>query len=376
MSLAAARCHRPKKARDMKKTIATLLPLLAFVCACEDFSSESAGSSAGELFWSLNPVIRIAPTKSSAEIPDTNDFILKVTDSAGKVLYEGAYGDSPEKLLVEPGTYSLCVRSAEFTRPEFDRPQYGDDQEVLVKGGESVHVKLMCSQVNSGVRLKTAPDFLTTYPDGVLFLKSAEGRLMYSYTEKRVAYFKAGDVTLQLAESGGTPKDLITRNLMPSEILTLNISAPSAGTNSINIAVDTSKIWTVEDYVIGSADDGSNSGEDTSSAISVSEAASHAGESDVWVYGYIVGGDLTSAGKTVKTSGITKNTHLAIATRSSVTAKASCVAVELPKGAVRDALNLVDHPELIGTRIYLKGNIVSSYFGTVGLKGTSEYQKI
>lgn len=359
----------------MKKTIATLLSLLALACACDDFSSESAGSSSGELFWSLNPVIRIAPTKASAEIPDTNDFILKVTDSAGKVLYEGSYGDSPEKLLVSPGTYSLSVRSAEFTRPEFDRPQYGDDQEVLVKGGESVHVRLMCSQVNAGVRLKTSPDFLTSYPDGVLFLKSAEGRLMYSYTERRTAYFNAGDVTLQLAESGGTPKDLITRNLMPSEILTLNISAPSAGTNSINIAVDTTKIWTTEDYVIGVVDDGSNSGGDTSSAISVSDAASHAGESDVWVYGYIVGGDLTSAGKTVKTSGISKNTHFALAARSSITAKASCVAVELPKGPVRDALNLVDHPEYIGTRIYVKGNIVSSYFGTIGLKGTSEYQK-
>ena len=97
------------------------------------------------------------------------------------------------------------------------------------------------------------------------------------------------------------------------------------------------------------------------------------GEDGVWVFGYIVGGDLSTAGATVKTSKLTKSTHLAIAARSSVTAKASCVAVELPKGAVRDALNLVDHPDLIGSRVYLKGSIVASYFGTTGLKSVSDY---
>jgi hypothetical protein len=86
-----------------------------------------------------------------------------------------------------------------------------------------------------------------------------------------------------------------------------------------------------------------------------------------------VGGDLTSAGKSVKTSGITSKTHLALAARSSVTDKASCVAVELPSGKVRDAINLADHPDLIGTRIYLKGNVVEKYYGTTGLKGTSEF---
>ena len=107
--------------------------------------------------------------------------------------------------------------------------------------------------------------------------------------------------------------------------------------------------------------------------MSVSDASSHIGEDEIWVYGYIVGGDLSTAGTTVKTSKLTKATHLAIAARSSVTAKASCVSVELPKGPVRDALNLVDHPDLIGSRVYLKGSVVASYFGTTGLKGVTDY---
>ena len=143
--------------------------------------------------------------------------------------------------------------------------------------------------------------------------------------------------------------------------------------------MDTTKHWSSDLLVIG-GDGGTNEeplhGDDTeevtSSAISVGEAASHVNE-DIWLYGYIVGGDLTSAGATVKTSKITKNTHLAIAARASVTAKSSCIAVELPKGNIRDALNLVDHPDLIGTRVYLKGSLVPSYFGTTGLKSVSDY---
>ena len=86
-----------------------------------------------------------------------------------------------------------------------------------------------------------------------------------------------------------------------------------------------------------------------------------------------MGGDLTSNGKSVKTSDITKATHLALADRSSITSKASCLAVELPKGKVRDALNLVDHPDLIGRRVYVKGDVVAGYFNTRGLKNTNDY---
>ena len=133
--------------------------------------------------------------------------------------------------------------------------------------------------------------------------------------------------------------------------------------------------WLWDHYTIGGDNGDDNSGSDISNAISVGDAAAHAGENGVWVYGYIVGGDLTANGKSVKTSGITKPSHLAMAARSSITEKVSCIAVELPSGSIRDALNLVDHPELIGTRVYVKGNIVETYFGTTGLKGTSDYSK-
>ena len=364
------------------KRLWALLPLVAALGACDDFGLRSGGQ--GELRW----IIEGDGTRaSSAEIPDTNDFILKVSDAQGKVLYEGAYGNSPESLLVDAGSYTVSVHSIEFTAPGFSRPVYGDEQVVVVKAGATVTVRLWCVLENAGVRLQVAPDFLTSYPDGVLFLKSGDTRLMYGYSEKRIAYFKPGPVSLVLSNNGAD-EILLNRNLDARTILTLSISAPHGGTaagSSITVAVDTSKVWNNESYIIGGGGSGSGSGSGGSggsnddqgdaidNAYSVSQASAHTGEDNVWVFGYIVGGDLSTAGATVKTSKITKATHLAIAARSTVTAKASCVAVELPKGPVRDALNLVDHPDLIGTRVYLKGSLVTSYFGTTGLKSVSDY---
>jgi len=355
-----------------------LLPLVAALGACEDFGRLPGGQ--GELKWVIGDVG--TATRASSEIPDTNDFILTVSDAKGNVLYEGAYGDSPESLLVDAGNYTVAVRSITFTVPGFSKPVYGDEQVVVVKAGTSVTVKLACTLQNAGIRLNIASDFLTSFPDGVLFLKSGDTRLMYGYSESRIAYFNPGPVSLILYNEG-KDETLLSRNLDARTILTLGISAPYGGTassSSISVSVDTTKTWNTESYVIG-GDSGNSSGgsdgqgddQETGDAYTVAEAPSHAGETEVWVYGYIVGGDLSTAGTTVKTSKITKNTHLAIAARSSVTAKASCVSVELPKGSVRDALNLVDHPDLIGSRVYLKGNLVTSYFGTTGLKGVTEY---
>ena len=370
------------------KRLWALLPLVAALGACDDFGLRSVRQ--GELRWIIDGG-GAGTRASSAEIPDTNDFILKVTDAGGKVLYEGAYGESPESLLVDAGSYTVAVHSIEFTAPGFSRPVYGDEQVVVVKAGATVTVRLDCVLENAGVRLQVAPDFLTSYPDGVLFLKSGDTRLMYGYSEKRIAYFKPGPISLVL-NNRGADEILLTRTLDARTILTLSISAPHGGAaaaSSITVAVDTAKVWNHESYVIGGGGSGSGSGSgggtgggtgggddpgsELDNAYSVSQASEHVGEDGVWVFGYIVGGDLSTAGTTVKTSKLTKATHLAIAARSTVTAKASCVAVELPKGGIRDALNLVDHPDLIGSRVYLKGSIVASYFGTTGLKSVSDY---
>ena len=348
----------------VKKVLPCLCAGLVLALAaggCDDFSRRE---TPGELRWEAS-----LPSTRSEALPDVDSFLLSIRDSKGTVLYEGSLGRSPEALSVDPGSYTLRLVSLSFEAPAFDRPQYGDETVVVVSAGQKVTARLECRMLNSGIRLRVKPEFLECCPDGVLYLSSAEGRLLWTYNEQRTAYFKPGPVNLILYSQGKDEK-LLTRTLQPREVLSLGVSAASGSTTGIKVQLDTSKTWISDDFLLG----GPYGGEDKESAVSVADAASYIGSSGVWLQGYVVGGDLSAAGATVKTSGITKATHLALASRASVTAKASCVAVELPSGKVREALNLVDHPELIGRKIYVKGNVVESYFGTVGLKGCSEWQ--
>lgn len=347
-----------------------LLPLLAGLGACDDFSFLAVEQENGELRWSLDKRFL---TKSTAEIPDTNRFLLSIRDAQGEILYEGEYGDSPEYLPVRPGYYTVSVVSIPFSAPAFSRPQYGDEKVVAVASGESVCVKLLCSLCNAGIRLRADESFLHAHPGGVLYIEQGETRLRYESNETRIAYVFPQETSVLLYRDS-REETLYTRRLEARQILTVHLSTTENGEqNSISVAVDTTRNWTDDELNTGESG-GKHSGESWEDAFPVSEAAAHTGEKGRWICGYIVGGDLTASGKNVKTSGIGKNTHFALADRSSITTKESCVAVELPKGDLRDQLNLADHPELIGTRIYLKGNVTESYYGTVGLKGTSEYR--
>ena len=354
--------------RHCKKWLGALLPLMLGLAACDDFAPAGDDGN-GQLRWVLDH--GVLTKANTEEMPDTNDFILTVRNAAGNILYEGTYGASPQVLDVEEGYYTVSIVSVKFDTPAFSKPQYGDEQVVRVPGGQSVTVKLCCSLQNAGIRLRTGSDFLTAYPDGILFVKQGDVKLKYLYRETRVAYVKPGSVSVILNESG-KEQTLFTRNLAAREILSVSISAPggSSGVSGITVQTDTTKLWENEEFVIGSGGSGGQPGAD----YSVAEASRHIGEEGVWVTGYIVGGDLTSAGKSVKTYDITKNTHIALADRSSVTDKEACIAVELPSGKVRNALNLVDHPELIGRRVSVKGNLVEKYFGTLGLKASSDYK--
>ncbi|MBQ1635344.1 MAG: DUF4493 domain-containing protein [Bacteroidales bacterium] len=306
-----------------------------------------------------------------AAFPDTNDFLLTVSDSKGKIIYEGTYGASQESFTLDEGTYTVNARSCEFSAPLFDSPQWGDTQVASVKAGKTTVVTLACVQLNSGIRLRIASTFITAYPGATLFLKSAAGKLMYGYKETRIAYFQPGTVNLEMND-GGVETTLFSRRLEPQQVLTLGVNVDGKSSrNGIVVQVDTTRNWTKEDITVGGG--GDNAGFDMEKAYSVSEAKSHAGEEDVWVYGYIVGGDLSSS-KCSFSPPFSSRTNLVLATKSSCKDKSLCMSVQLAKGNVRDNLNLVDHPSLVGRQIFIKGTIVEAYYGIPGVQNISEYQ--
>lgn len=315
-------------------------------------------------------------TRTSAEIPDADDFTITVTDSKGKSVYSGLYGACPEELEVPAGSYVVSALSAEFEKPVFSAPQYGDAQCVLVPDGAAADVNLECSQQNSGVRLKVDSDFLTAYPDGVLFLKSPQGKLMYGYSEKRIAYFLPGQVSLMLSR-GSVDQVLMTRTLQAGEILDLKIDVATSSPSQtdgpsarIKVAVDTSRVWLSDVYEIGGASD---KGSAPSSALTVSQAIASVGTQGVWVCGYIVGGDLTSSSASFSAP-FQSRTNILLGPKSSTSVKSSCLSVQLPAGEFRDALNLVDDSSILGKKVYIKGDIVEAYYGIPGIKNVSDYK--
>lgn len=344
--------------------------LLAAV-SCQMLGMPDEASEKGELRISFCDNV----TKVVEEIPDTSDFLLTVSGPDGNVVYDGVYGDSPESIMVDAGSYNIYVRSCEFTKPSFATPQYGDEQCVVVPTGGVADVKLTCVQMNSGLLLKLDESFLRNCPDAVLFLRSSAGKLMYGYSEKRIAYFPPGSVSLMMSENG-TDKVLFTRNLQPRTVLEIHISAAEdsgqSAQENIRVAVDTSRVWNTESYVIGGGDS-SGKGHSVSDALTVSQAIASVGEEGVWVCGYIVGGDLTSSSASFDPP-FTFRTNIVLGSRSSSSSRSSCISVSLPAGEIRDEINLVDNPHLLGRKVCLKGDLVESYYGMPGLKNLVDYE--
>ena len=315
-------------------------------------------------------------TRAVSEIPDTSDFIISITDSKGAVKYKGAYGDCPESMLVPSGSYVVKAVSTEFEKPAFSMPQYGDEQCVVVPDGGVVDVDLVCRQLNSGVKLNINKSFLTECPDGVLFLKSDQGKLMYGYSERRIAYFLPGQVSLILS-TNGKDETLLTKTLLAQEILSLGVnvaaskdSETSSKSGRVSISVDTLRNWITDSYVIGGEN---NIGADVTDAMTVQQARSSAGSEDVWVCGYIVGGDLTASSASFDVP-FSSRTNILLGPKSSTINRDVCLSVQLPAGDFRDFLNLVDNSSLLGRKVYIKGDVVDAYFGIPGIKNISEYR--
>lgn len=93
-----------------------------------------------------------------------------------------------------------------------------------------------------------------------------------------------------------------------------------------------------------------------------------------WVEGYIVGwvdGPALETGAKF-TLPATSSTNLLIAASAGVTDVAQCVPVQLPSGAIRSALNLVDNQGNFGKKVKLNGSF-EKYFKVNGLKSVKEY---
>lgn len=321
------------------------------------------------LYFSFAAPLKTTVTKAGA-LPDTNSFILLVKSNTGETIYNGLYGSRPAEISVSAGTYEVSVRSVEFEKPAFEMPQYGDSKVIIVSNGEKVSVAFLCKLLNSGMKFSFSENFLNKYDSGYILLEQEAGDLEYLFTENRTAYLKAGNVSI-CHKTASVSVPLFSRTLGAGEIYNISLDASAAESASeFTIELDTTAVYINEKVVIGEEFNGSD-GSNAHKAVSVSQAKNRIGDT-LWVWGYIVGGDMTSSSVTF-VGPFTKDSHIAIAENASEKSRDACFSVELSKAAVKSALNLVSNPSNLGRKVFLKGVVVESYFGLNGLKKVSEY---
>lgn len=99
------------------------------------------------------------------------------------------------------------------------------------------------------------------------------------------------------------------------------------------------------------------------------------GAPKAWVIGYIVGyiNGMSYPKNVVFGVSDSLKTNLVLAPAADVTDASQCIPVALPTGAVRNALNLNENPELLGAQVVLYGSL-EKYFGVAGLKNVSKYE--
>ena len=348
--------------------------------ACDRVVSEPVAAP-GILHLSMDAP---AEVKGASELPDTNLFILTITDASGKSVFSGAYASAPKDMEVAPGSYTVKAVSRIFSDPLFSAPQFGDAQEVTVCSDVVTGVHLECTQMNAGVRLQPERLFMAENEGGMFYVHSASGSLAFPYGETRTGYFKPGPVWLDFV-CGGTTSTLLARELYAGEMLTLRIEnaatirqvSPTAEEygDGITMSVDTTRDWVSETVTIGGPSAGSGGDTEMEGALSVGQARSRASEglTDVWVYGFIAGGDCTSSGCSFSPP-FKSATNLVLGPSTGSMTRDDCIAVQLKKGDLRDALNLADHPENLGHLVYLKGTLVAKYYGLPGLQDITDWR--
>jgi len=318
--------------------------------------------------------------RSAPFVPDPSMYTLSISGSDGKSVWQGLWEESPSEFQLDADTYEVAIYSSEFEEPAYSSPQIGDSRSVSLSEGQVAELDLVASQMNAGLRVLFSESFLASYKDGAIFLRSSAGTLALGYSETRTAYFKPGMVSVLLNYKGKTSliHSLILRaGEMMCLSLTVSEAMPKAVPTSmmdIHIRIDTTRLWTSSTvYWDGKSSSGPDIVEPPETVYGVAEARGMAGSKGVWVCGYVVGGDLTSKSCSF-TGPFSSRTNMMIADNASCTDRDRCMSVQLAQGDIRNALNLVDNPSMLGKKIYLKADVVESYYRLPGLQNLSDYR--
>ena len=136
--------------------------------------------------------------------------------------------------------------------------------------------------------------------------------------------------------------------------------------------------WCVDNVLVGKKGAGPSSSNDGSEAkpYLAGDVLSGAAGTGVWVKGYIVGfSSGTNAATAAKFTAEGANaTNVLIAESAAEKDVANCIAVALPSGDIRTAINLKENPANLGKEVTVKGTINAAVYGIKGVNALTDYK--
>jgi len=355
------------KRKTMKNWMLGGLILFA-ASACETLSWSEEGKGALSIRMLKETAVSV---KSGVPF---GDYLIGITDRSGAPIISGIYSAIPDPVILEPGNYTITALSELMGAPAFEKPAYGSTVDVGVVAGVKNTVQMICTQINAGLRIVYAPDFKAQYQTYHVKVTGGDGMLTYQQDELRTGYFAPGTLQIELSiegeESMQISKSVIARDMLVLTVLPGQTNPGVTGSIELQLSVDTLRVWRREEWKPGAP---SNDGLTPETAYTVAEARLLGSGNNVWICGYIVGGDATNtAFKTAPP--FTANSNLLIADSPLEQQRANCMAVELPTSpaSLRATFGMPAHgADLLGRRSWFRGNI-ETYFGHPGLRTTRE----
>ena len=342
--------------------------LLFMASACETLSWNEEGKGALSIKMQRETSVTL---KSGVAF---GDYLIGIKDQGGATVISGQYSAIPDPVILEPATYTVTALSEALGVPAFEKPVYGSTVDVGVTAGVKNTVQMICTQINAGLRIVYDPAFKAEYDAYHVVVTGDDGTLTYPQNEVRTGYFAPGTLKIVLSIEGEDPmqvsKNVIARDMLVLTVLAETGGAQTKGSIELSFAVDTSQVWRREEWKPGTPD---NDGLTAETAYTVAEAQLLEPTNNVWICGYIVGGDASnSAFKTEPP--FTANSNLVIADSPLETVRANCMAVELPTSPaiLRTTFGMpANGAQLLGRRSWFRGN-TETYFGHLGLRATKE----
>lgn len=228
--------------------------LLCFFClfigiyACQ--VDEEGVVNKGTLAFRMNVDTALVgvSTKASdlADFKDVNSYAVTIAQDSGVVAEYSRFDKMPAELELGAGAYTIQVSKGTETAAAFDAPYFSGKKEFTIVKDMTTPVEVTAAMANSRVTIDYSDDFLQTYKDYTLSLKTnkMELPLVYEKGESRPMYFlsDASGTKLEIAMKlvniyGKTVNYMATTTIKPKQWAKLTVRTDEKGLNGIAIDV-------------------------------------------------------------------------------------------------------------------------------------------